>query len=256
AVTVDFLTLRAVHSVLHPVGIVGQALVLDGERDLSSGAFAMVGRCGILHALVFLRAVPALQQTAFEVHADFAILSFACALVADGVARRADARQVDWIELELTGRNDVFPAGGLLVLVTLAVLVFLVLVLRGATAEFVVRHVAVDLPFVQVLHVGFVGEAGISGNDGTLLINVVCDAQLLEAGFHALQYRLQGVVFLAFANGLGVDDDLVLFIHRSHAVIALNRSLAGGHLGAFVIGDVALHFLVPFPPAHPWAVRL
>ncbi len=47
---------------------------------------------------------------------------------------------------------------------TLAILVFLVLELRVATAEFVVRHVAVDLPFVRVLHVGFVGEAGIGGD--------------------------------------------------------------------------------------------
>ena len=55
-------------------------------------------------------------------------------------------------------------------------------------------------------------------------------------------------MFLAFAKGLGVDDDLVLLVHRGDPVIALDRALAGGHLGAFVIGDVALHFLVPFPP--------
>jgi len=40
------------------------------------------------------------------------------------------------------------------------------------------------------------------------------------------------------------------------SVIALDRALAGGHLGTFIIGDVVLHFLAPLPPAHPWAVRL
>jgi len=64
------------------------------------------------------------------------------------------------------------------------------------------------------------------------------------------------VVFLTFAEGLGIDDDLVFLVHRGHSVIALNRALTGGHLAAFVIGDVALHFLVSFPLAHPWAARL
>jgi len=64
------------------------------------------------------------------------------------------------------------------------------------------------------------------------------------------------VVLLTFTEGLGVDDNLVLLVHRGHAVKALDRALAGGHLAAFVIGDVALHFLAPFPLAHPWAARL
>lgn len=216
----------------------------------------MIGGRRILHALALLRAVPALQQTTFEMHPDFAILGFAFALVANGIACRADARQIHRIELEFTGWDDVFPARGWLVLMAFAVFVFLVLELRVATAEFVIGHVAVDLPFVQVLHVGFIGEAGVGRNDGALLVNVVGDTQLPEPSFDTLQHRLQGVVFLAFAKGLGVDDDLVFLVHRGHAVIALDRALAGGHFGAFVIGEVALHFLVPFPPAHPWAVRL
>lgn len=55
-------------------------------------------------------------------------------------------------------------------LITFVVLVFLVLELRVSAAKLVVRHVAVDLPFVQVFHVGFIGEAGVSSDDSTLLI--------------------------------------------------------------------------------------
>jgi len=138
----------------------------------------------------------------------------------------------------------------------LSVFVLLVLELRISASEFVVRYVAVDLALVQVLHVGFVGEAGVGGNDGTLLVDVLGNAQLLEAGFHGFQYRLQRVVLLPFPEGLGINDDLVFLVHRGQAVVALDRALAGGHLGAFVISDVALHFLAPLPLAHPWAVRL
>ena len=40
--------------------------------------------------------------------------------------------------------------------------------------------------------------------------------------------------------GLGVDDDLVRTIDGSDAAVALNHALGGGHLGALVIGAVAL----------------
>jgi len=242
--------------VFHPVGVVGQAFVLDSERHLSALAFPMISGVRILHALVLLRAVTALQQTALEIGSALAVLICPGTVVLEAFARRASAGQVHRIELEFTGRDDLLPVRDRLVLMALAVFVFLVLELRVATAEFVVGHVAVDLPFVQVLHIGFVGEAGIGGNGGALLVDTVSDTQLPEASFHALQYRLQGVVFLAFAKGLGIDDDLVFSVHRGHAVIALDCALAGGHLGTFVIGEVALHFLVPLPPAHPWAVRL
>jgi len=190
------------------------------------------------------------------VHPDLAVLGFPCALVADGVARRAGADEVHRIELELTGWNDVFPGGVRQVLVPLTVLVLLLRKLRVTASEFVVGNVAVYLTFVQVLHVRFVGGAGVGGNDSALLVDVLGNAQLLEAGFHGFQYRLQRVVFLPFPEGLGINDNLVFLVHRGHAIVALDRALAGGHLGAFVIGDVALHFLAPLPPAHPWAVRL
>lgn len=63
-------------------------------------------------------------------------------------------------------------------------------------------------------------------------------------------------MFLDFAEGLDVDDELVLLVHRGNPVIALYGALTVGHLGSFVISEVALHFLASFPLAHPWAVRL
>ena len=106
---IDRFPLRTVHPVLHPAGVVRLALGFEGEGDLPSRAFAMVGRCWILHAAVLLGAVPTLQQSTFEVHPAFAVLSFACALVTEGVARRADARQVHRVELEFAGGDDVLP---------------------------------------------------------------------------------------------------------------------------------------------------
>ena len=121
-----------------------------------------------MHALVFLGAMPALEKTAFKVHPSLAVLGFAGALVADGISCWTGAGEVHRIELELTSWDDGFPAAFGQTLVPLAVFVLLVLELRISASEFVVRDVAVDLAFVQVLHVGFVGEAGVGGNDGTL----------------------------------------------------------------------------------------
>jgi len=140
--------------------------------------------------------------------------------------------------------------------VALAVFVFLVGELRISAAELVIGDVAVDLLFVQILHVSFIGKASVGGHDGAFLVDVLGDAQLLKTRFYLLQNWLQGMMLLAFAEGLSVNDDLVLFIHRGYAVIALDRALAGGHFGTFVIGQIALHFLDSLPPAHPWAVRL
>ena len=256
AVAVYFFASWAVDTVLHPIRVVGQALVFDSERDLSAFAFPMVGGLRVLHALMLLRTVSTLQQTALEVGPALAILVGAGGVVFQAFACRTDASQVHRIKLELTGRDGLFPARVWQVLMPLAVFVFLVVELRIPAAELVVRHVTVNPPFVQVFHVGFIGEASVSSDHSPLLIDVFDNAQLFIAGFDGFQYRLQGVVFLTFTEGLGVDDDLVFLIHRGDPVVALDRAFAGGHLGAFVIGDVALHFLAPFPPAHPWAVRL
>ena len=60
-VTVDFFAFLAIHSVLHPVGIRRASPQLQGVRDLSSFAFVVIRRTGVLHALMLLRAWPALQ---------------------------------------------------------------------------------------------------------------------------------------------------------------------------------------------------
>ena len=58
-------------------------------------------------------------------------------------------------------------------------------------------------------------------------------------------------MLLAFAKGLRIDNDLVFLVHRGHAVIALDCALARGHLGRFVIGDVAFDFFDAFAFTHP-----
>jgi len=54
----------------------------------------------------------------------------------------------------------------------------------------VVWDIAVDLVFVQILHVRFVGKAGVGGHDRAGLINIVGDAQLFIAMLNGLQHRL------------------------------------------------------------------
>ena len=43
AVAVDLFALLAVDSLFHPVGVVRQAFVFDGERYLSAGALTVIG---------------------------------------------------------------------------------------------------------------------------------------------------------------------------------------------------------------------
>src|SRR5690554_7928898 len=136
-----------------------------------------------------------LQQAAFEVGTGDTIPIRASRLIMKLLPCRADTGECDRIELEFTGRDDLFPACVWLVLVTLAVFVFLMRELGIPAAEPVVRNVAVDLPFMQVLHIGFVGEAGVGGYYSALLVDVVRDAQFLESGFDTFQNRLQSVVF-------------------------------------------------------------
>ena len=150
----------------------------------------MIGGVRVLHALMLFGAVPALQQSALEIGPTLAVLVGSGALVREGLVRRADANQVHRVELEFTGRNDVFPAGVRLVLMALAILVFLMGELGITAAELVVRHIAVDLAFMQVLHIRFVGEAGVGGDNRAGFINVVGDAQFFIALLNRLQHRL------------------------------------------------------------------
>ena len=274
------LTLLAIHSVLHPVCVARLSVALYRKGDLSASSVAVICRGGVLHAPVLLGAVPALQQSTFKVRPNLTILSFPLSPVSQGFPNGADAAKGDRVELEFAGRKSGFPSLVWQVLVPLAVLVFLLGKPRVSATELIIWHIAIDLSFVQVLHIGLlvssmrlalraslrlfkvipdnvvIGEARISSDDGALLVDVVSNPQLLEAGLHPLEYRLQCMVLLPFSKRLGIDDDLVFLVHRGHAVIALDRALAGGHLGALVIRDVALHFLAPLPLAHPWAVRL
>jgi len=109
----------------------------------------------------------------------YAVLIGSGALVTQGFSSGADTRHRNGIELEFTGRNHVLPAALRWILLALTVLFFLLGELGITAAEAVVRNVTVDLMLMQVLHVGFVGEAGVGGHDRAGLIDVVGNAELL-----------------------------------------------------------------------------
>lgn len=72
----------------------------------------------------------------------------------------------------------------------LAVFVFLAGELGISAAELIIRDVAIDLLFVKVLHISFIGEAGIRSDDSAFLIDVFRNPQLLKTGFDRFQYGL------------------------------------------------------------------
>ena len=57
---------------------------------------------------------------------------------------------------------------------------------RVTLAELVIGDVAVDVVVVQVLHVGFVGIAGVGGDECACLIQVVVNAQALVSTLNRL----------------------------------------------------------------------
>lgn len=62
----------------------------------------------------------------------------------------------------------------------------------------------------------------------------------------AIDHGLEQTVFLGLADGLGMHNDLVLVINGRNAIVALDDSVAGLHLGAFIVGDVAFYRLARF----------
>ncbi len=64
------------------------------------------------------------------------------------------------------------------------------------------------------------------------------------------------MMFLAFAESLGIHNDLVFLIDSRHTIVALYRSFTGGHLGRLVVGDITLYFFRLFPLPRPWGCCL
>jgi hypothetical protein len=141
---------------------------------------------------------------------------------------------------------------------SLAIFTFLILELRVSGAKLVVGYVGIYTILIDVMHIRFIREAGIGCNDGfvSTLEDVLVDTESLIAFFNGFGNRQQGMVLLAFAKGLCVNDNLVFPVYRCQSVITLDGAFAGGHLGAFVIGDITLHFLWSFAFPDPWAVGL
>ena len=77
--------------------------------------------------------------------------------------------------MKFTGRYDAV-GGDFGVVFALAVFVFLFDELGVATSELIIGYVGVDTLLMQVVHIVFVGIAGVGGDDDAILIEVVTDA--------------------------------------------------------------------------------
>ena len=75
-----------------------------------------------------------------------------------------------------------------------------------------------------------------------------------EHVLHRRYHRHEELLFGTGAVRLGANDDLVLAVDRRHPGIALDHPLAGGHLGALVVGAVALADRAPHPSALPGVI--
>ena len=121
----------------------------------------------------------------------------------------------------------------------------------GTASELIVGNVSVDAVGLQVFHVGFMGKACIGSDDNAFPICVTAQPQAFETGFDLSQHRLQTVLFLAFANSVGSDHNLVLAVHGRNAVVTLYRAFGPSHLGNVVVGDVALALFGSFCVTDP-----
>jgi len=72
-------------------------------------------------------------------------------------------------------------------------------------------------------------------------------ADFRKAPANAFDHRHQQVMLLAFSEGFRLHDDLMLAVGGGDAVIALDNTPMGLHLGGFVVGDVAFLRLSGFP---------
>lgn len=99
-----------------------------------------------------------------------------------------------------------------------------------------VGHVAVDAFSFEMLQ-GLLVMISAVGQHLGLLQDFFSPFEVLR---DLLQHRLQQTVLLTAAEGFGGDHHLVLAIDGGDAVVALNHAVTGLHLGAVVVGDVAL----------------
>ncbi len=103
-----------------------------------------------------------------------------------------------------------------------------------------IGNIAVDFVLEEILHVRFAVKAAV-GDERRLLQDIVVIAELAHALARALEHRHEQPVLLRLAKSLCRNDDLMLRVHHGNPVVALDDALAGLHLGALIIGDVALH---------------
>ncbi|RNA14988.1 hypothetical protein BpHYR1_025658 [Brachionus plicatilis] len=182
--------------------------------------------------------MPAVGQIAFERYRPFSILVFVIEPKPHLFTRRAMAGFLSGVECKFTGRYHRLYAFHC-VTVAFSVFAFLVSELRVARAEAIIRNVGINLVVFQPGVVFFVGESCIGSHYDLIVYEVFSDACTVVVGLHRFDDRPQGMVLLAFSEGLSIDDDLVLFINRSNTVVALNRAFTCSHFRRLVIGDLA-----------------
>ncbi len=182
------------------------------------------------------------------------------------------------------GRDEILPCpagsafvGGLLLVCLLIDEVWITL------AELVVGDVGIDPGIEDCFHRCF-GVKPTVGGDDRFIEQILLWIQCLSCLGNRFDYRLYMLCLMSRMHGramsaandqpvahrLGIDHDLVLLIDRSDAVVALNDAVAGhfsalnalsaekllahasrgrDHLGALVVGDIALHRLAACPDA-------
>lgn len=113
---------------------------------------------------MFLIAVPALQQLAFEVSGLDTLVIRAYVSKAYLLATGAHATIGDRIELEFARGNNLLFAY-LFILMPFTVFLFLLAKLGVSASEFIVRDEGVDVIIMQVLHVCFIRKARVGGNN-------------------------------------------------------------------------------------------
>lgn len=115
-------------------------------------------------------------------------------------------------------------------------MLFVVLEARVTGSEASVRDMGINSIFLQILQRLLILVAAVDGDldrgHHVRVIGVEMDADAFDG-------RLKQAVFLALSVGVRLYDDLVFGIDRHHTGVALDDTMAGFHLGAVVVGDVA-----------------
>lgn len=185
--TVYCFSFQTINPIFHPVR--RRLSVCPGKRHLPTVPIACIRRCGITHALVFERAMSTVCESPFK---EELLLSFTDTLLSieqHFIASGTDTRLASFIQLEFACRQHLLNAL-CSILMSLAVLLFLLGKRLVAGAELVVRDVSVDAFISQKFIIGFAGESGVRRDDDLIRENLVGNARIPIALINAVENRL------------------------------------------------------------------